>query len=572
MPWVEDTDIPRAPTGGQWVEDGPPEPANHEGISIPGSPANMALQMAIQSPPPEAALKPNLPPIKRINQGVMDIPYGIGQLGLHVLPDALRPNALPTPQQFDTTVANRDQQYESDRAANGIKGIDWYRMMGQVIGSAPTMAIAPGGAPTSVGGAMLGGGGMGGVNALTQPVTNIPPGGGYWGQKGTQVATGIGTGALTSGLTYGVGSAIGGRNPAPGDDYSQAVNYLQQRGVTPTMGQLSGKTGAKVEDVMQPFSVYGQQRAIKQLNIAAYNEGAQPVAEAFGEAAPEFNKAGTVGVKKLGDYLSDKFNQVKSNISLPIDDDLMTGLGKVVTETSTPRAQVGQDLQNIITKDILDRVDDNGVLTGTAFKDAESTLTARAADYAKSPLADDRNLAKGIYDSLDTIRQSLAEKNPEYAGKLQALNKGWAILTRIEGAVKANSEGGIVTPAQLSGSVRSMDDSVRHRAFARGEALLQPLADAGRMVLGTNYPNSGTAARMLGMTVATGAPLAAAAAHPVGAAMLGGSSFAYTPILQRLISKLASEHTGELSQVLSGGFKNAAIPAGAGASRFLLGG
>lgn len=489
----------------------------------------------------------------RFMQGAADPYYGAVQLAGHIAP-SIGKDAI------DKAVIQREGDYQAGRQAAGQSGRDWYRTAGEFAGAVPALVGLGLTAPETIMGAIGAGAFTGAANSLMRPVSdeNTLKNGGYTGEKVKDAIMGAATGGATAGAFNVAGRAF---NPAP----SEALKYLQDRGVTPTIGQSIGPTAAKIEDIAQPFSVFGQRRAVEQMNVAAYKEASNPVAEAFGDKGPQFLKAGFDGVKKLGDYLSDKFDAVKSQIMLPVDDALMTKLGQVASETAVPRQSVSNDLQNILSKDVLSRVDSNGVLTGSAYKDMESTLVNRAKDYASSSNADDRNLAKGIYDSLDAIRESFADANPQYAGKLQALNKGWAILTRIEGAVKANSENGVFTPAQLSSTVRTMDDAVRHRAFARGEALLQPLANASKEVLGNTYPNSGTPARMAVGALEGGGLSGLGFFHPGAAAGMASTGLAYTPWGQKALGSLFTQRQGAVAPIIGDVLRYGPLAAGASA-------
>ena len=514
---------------------------------------------------------------QKIGFGIGDIAKGISQSFAHQLPvDPYATMAEQVASQdqsaingplADADLAQREQTWQQHRAATGDTGFEWGRLGGNIIGAAPIMAAMAPAAPSSFLGALGIGAGTGAVNAGLQPVTS----GNYNSGKVGQIAMGTGTGAVGGGVGYGVGRLIGGA-PAPTTDYGQDVAFLQSKGVPLTPGQLTGPTASKIEDVAQPFSAFGQRRAIEGLNRAAYNEGAAPVAEAFGEQAPTFEKVGFRGVKDLGDYLSDKYDIVKGNIALNITPEIESQLGQVATEVGNPRQEVSNDLQKIITKHIYDRVGQDGVLTGNSFKDAEEVLTSEAKNYMTgSP--DDRKLAQGIYDTLDTIRQGLAEQNPEYAPKLQALNKGWAVLTRIEGAVKGSSDNGVFTPSQLQNTVRTMDNAVRHRAFARGEALLQPLSNAAKNVLGNTYPNSGTAWRNAAAALTTGGSAGMFAGGLPGAAAgigaVGSTGLAYTPWGQDAVNALLGPRSTQVPYLLGRALQNASPMLGAGAPLLL---
>ncbi len=221
----------------------------------------------------------------------------------------------------------------------------------------------------------------------------------YLGEKAKQVGISTGLGGVTSGILNRLGAAL-----SPKVD--EAVNYLRERGVNPTVGQNLGSGAATFEDALSsvnPAIAAGQRRAVQQFNVAAYNEALAPLAEATGQDIKYAGPAGRKGVKAVGDLLSDGYKKVISKISLPLDENIMGDIGKIADDAAVTTKDVSEKLQRFIIKDVIERADDNGVLTGKAFKDAESALTKRAADYAKSSIGDDRTLASHLFDAADVL-------------------------------------------------------------------------------------------------------------------------------------------------------------------------
>ena len=77
-------------------------------------------------------------------------------------------------------------------------------------------------------------------------------------------------------------------------------------------------------------------------------------------------------------------------------------------------------------------------------------------------------------------------------------------LVRV-GAANKSVTSELFTPGQLASTVRQADASVRHRANAAGNALMQDLAGAGQGCLATMFRDSGTAGRMLPFLTGAGA-------------------------------------------------------------------
>jgi hypothetical protein len=274
----------------------------------------------------------------------------------------------------------------------------------------------------------------------------------------------------------------------------------------------------------------GQRRAVSEFNGAALNEALARIPTPAGKPPIQYSgPAGREGIRVVGNTLSDAFNTVKDQVTLPVDDSLRKGLTGVVNEASVVAPEIGERVTRFLDAKVLNRVK-NGVLTGDAFKEAESALTNQARQYSKSMVWDERTYASALHNAADVLREHLAESNPQQARMLRGLNEGWAILARIEDAVPTGNPDGLFTPFQLARSVEAADSSVRHRAYVRGEALLQPLTDAGLKVLGNRYPNSGTAGRLAAASILGGTAMVS----PMSAVALASSALAYTPLMQRI--------------------------------------
>jgi len=474
--------------------------------------------------------------------GAGDVLNGLTQLNAHygaptipgvVMPDLRTPDeANSQSAKIDQDIAQREGAWQGRRKASGDTGVEWMRGTGAATVAAPLAAMLP-----EVGGpawlAPFANGAIQGAGAaLATPVTDTR--GGYGSAKLGQV----GSGALFGGLTN-VGTNMVSRAISP--EVDPAVQYLRDRGVQPTVGQNIGPNMASAEDrfsSVNPFVTMGQKRAIKQFNVAAYNEALAPIAEVTGQDIKYSGPAGREGVKAVGDMLSDRFNALKSSVSLPVDDTLKAKLNQVEQQLAVEAPPMAERLKTFIDNRLYNRVDGNGVLTGDAFKSVESAFTDQAGRYSKSLDGDQRAYAEALHNVSDALREHLAASNPSKAAELGALNKGWAILARIEDAVPTGSHEGIFTPYQIARSAETADNSVRHRAYVRGEALLQPLTDAGLKVLGNRYPDSGTAGRVAAGSVVLGG---VGAVNPIMAAALGSSSLAYTPAGQRFLGAILND-------------------------------
>lgn len=526
---------------------------------VPTPPAGFTLDGAGPSPPAPHTLG------QKIGFGISDVLTGLSQAFAHRLP--IDPGMTMQQEQdrndlsaqnaplADAQAALREQTWQANRAANNDKGFEYGRLGGNIIGAAPMVLAAAPVAPESFLSALGLSGFSGGVNAGLQPVTN----GDYGKEKGKQIGFGTAGGAATGGLTYGLGGLVAGPKP-PTDDYGKAVQYLQDRGVQPTVGQLGGQTAAKVEDVAQPLSVFGQERAVKQFNTAAYNQVLAPIGAKF-DGTP-----GRDAVRVVGDKLSDAYNEIVPQLRLVPDQQLQTDFAAAVSKTDEMSEAAADQFSKIITKQL-----PRGPMEGETLKKVQSKLTDLVDQFNGSQDPSHKMMADAFSDIRTAISENLARVNPEMAGKLQAIDHGWANLTRLEIA-SAKTNDGVFTPAQLLSAARQADSTVRRRAIARGMGGdMQDLADAGIKVLGTKYPNSGTPARLAVGALESGGLGALGMAHPLTALGLASTGLAYTPWGQQAVNALAMPRTSQVSTNLGRAIQASGPVLGRAAGRFLLG-
>jgi hypothetical protein len=440
-------------------------------------------------------------------------PHSLGQKLLHGLGDtalgaletvahypAINPNPVPfaptvaVPSDSGDTVSNiitnREQPWQANRAANNDTGVEWARLGGQALGAAPAMALLPESAPGVVGG-LMGGALQGGAAALMQPVGNTPDG--YGAAKLNQIEMGTGTGGLMGGILGWLGGKTGGQ--ATQNDYRDAVNFLRDRDVTPTIGQTIGPNAATWEDKLSTLNLNvpgAQKDALKSFNVAALNEALQPLGMSYN------GPIGRDAFQKVGDVFDRAYDAVKSQISLPVSDDLRTNIGQIISNAATPDISIAKTTQSILDKALYNRVNADGILDGAAFKAAEEDIGKYAQRYTGTgATATERGVGEALQNIQGALRNSLENANPAVAGQLRSINRGYAILSRVRDAVPVGNPDGIFTPFQLASAVSRADNSAGGMAYAEGNALLQKLSDAGLRVLGNKFPDSGTAGRVM---------------------------------------------------------------------------
>ena len=381
-------------------------------------------------------------------------------------------------------------------------------------------------------------------------MTRIPQAATALGRVGTGTAIGAGIGA-TSPVTEGqfvpekikqtlIGGAAGAVGTGIGEGVAQVirpsirpeVQTLLREGVTPTPGQIIGGRAQVIEDQMTSLPILGDAiasargKGLDEFNRAALRRGTAPI------NAAQSAEIGREGVEHVRVALSDAYKTLLPRVTFKADSVFSQEVNNVrQMAAQLPPAQA-QRFEQLFRDQVLNKMTPQGLMMGERLKEVESQLGMYARGYSSSPDFDARQLGKALEAVQQAIRQNLERANPQYAGALKQINTGWANYSRLrDAASRQGAEGGRFTPAQLSAAVRAGDKTVGKRAFSEGDALMQDLSDAGKNVLSSKYPDSGTIGRAARIGLGLGA-VGGAAVHPVGqvglAALLAGTP-AYMP-------------------------------------------
>lgn len=498
---------------------------------------------------------------ERFFRGVADPVVGASQLVANMLPEALRGQFEASPQgflQFNTQTGQTQldpaqmnaQIAESERefqARRGTDGLDGWRLLGNIAGTAPLAAFTPG-AGATLGATAVRSGATGGLTALTQPVTDDSQP--FFEQKGEQAAIGTATGFFAGPLFQSIGRMFSPR-------VDPGVQYLQQRGVTPRPGQIIGPAAAAAEDKAMSLPIVGdkiaeaQRRTVEQFNRAAYNEVLKPLGKKFS------GPVGREGIAEVQDVVGKAYDDLLPNLRWKADQKFVSEVGKIASMAQSLPPDKKTQFQRIMANELLPRIQ-GGTMDGLSFKQMESELGRIGRTYASSSSADDRVLADGIKEVLSSARSALERSNPQSAGELKKINQAFATFTRVQDAAsRVGTEEGIFTPNHLLSAVRQQDRSVRKGAFARGDALLQQLAETGKRVIGVKYPDSGTAGRLA--NVGAGAALVMNPALTIGGGLAG--SLPYTQTGQNVAAALLTQRPS-WAQPIGSAIERASVPAG----------
>lgn len=543
-----------APDGKKW-EVNAPDGASQEEVL-----AYAQKQFTGQAPSPAGAGAQPLAPLTkadRFARGLRDPLDGGAQLLTKMLPDGV----VSAGNRFNNWLADKtglvaklpeggvdqqvreaEAQYQARRAmptltslVTGQKpdpGFDWMRLSGNVLNPA-NLAVASRipAAATLMGKVGLGALG-GGISSLSQPVTQ---GDNFAEEKAKQVALGAAFGGATPLAAAGISRLI-----SPKASTDPALALLKQEGVRPTIGQTLGGWVDKVEQKAMSIPFVGdaiagaRERASGELNRAVANRALSPI----GEKLPD-GKTGRDAVTYVQSKLSEAYDDLLPRMAVQADatfnKEMKSLAGMVKSGALDPKAAAS--FSRILKNDVLGKFQGQATLTGQTLKQVESDLGQQIARLGQSTDADQRLIGDALKQAQASLRSLAQRTNPDLAPQLKAINAGYANFKRMERAASSvAAEDGVFSPAQLQNAVKALDKSKDKGRFARGDALMQDLADAGRIRLGANVPNSGTADRLA--QIGAGA---AAFSNPLATgATIGTGLLAYSPWGQAALRGLAA--------------------------------
>lgn len=286
------------------------------------------------------------------------------------------------------------------------------------------------------------------------------------------------------------------------------VKKLLAEDVTPTLGQILGG-GAKTAEnaatslpLARDAIIGAKQRALQSFNRAAVNRVLGPI----GQTLPKTIAAGHDAVGYAADQLDHAYDTILPHLTASADAPFLQNVSAAATKATNALGQDKAGQFSRILGDALDPIVPAGTKPGTipagvsvagdTLKEIDSKLGFLGRRFSSSQDPDHQTMGEGFQAARDEIRQLMIRNNPDAAAQLKAIDTGYAHLVRVEKAAATNgAQNGVFTPSQLQSAIKATDSSVRKRAVARGSALMQDLATAGRNVIGDTIPDSGTALR-----------------------------------------------------------------------------
>ena len=463
-----------------------------------------------------------------VMQGMANPVVGAIQLGAH---------ALGLGDKVDPTIAAKEAEYQSARAAAGRSGFDAAQMAGEVL-SPTNLALGVAGrvaAVPAMGSKILTGAATGAAGGALAPVADGENQQNFWANKGQQVATGAVAGGVLPPAAAGVGRVI-----SPNASVNDRVRKLLDAGIRLTPGQALGGLAARTEDKARSFFGLGdaitaaQKRGEADLNIAAINGGLELVGP-MAQMPSRVLSPGHDSIAQLRDTAQKAYDNLVPHLHADLKDPRFYSNIQLLRSRIAQMPQQEQEaINHIIYREVGHRMDPAGRLIGADLQDAMTAVRDHATSFGRSSSKYERDAGEVLKAFHGELRDLLERTNPQYANEFSKINTAYRILKTVDRAASSvASPEGVFTPSQFHSAVKAGDVSKDKRAFSEGGAFLQDLSGPAKSIMSSHYNDSGTAGRL---AMSAGA-LASGMASPAIPLSLIGASALYTPWIQKQLVK-----------------------------------
>jgi hypothetical protein len=304
------------------------------------------------------------------------------------------------------------------------------------------------------------------------------------------------TGAVYGGAGGAIGGAIGGAlsgpfRPAAGSE----AETLARQGVPLTVGQSLGGQSKRIEDGLRGMSSHVAARQSEALERWSQNtvDDVLPSIQRAANGAPLATRTtgpGRNAIAEGADAFNTAYDDVYSNMGRVARDpqlnsdiaQIRTGYARLLT--ASDRQELRSQLQRI-----------SGELAPSAdpraIKDVVRSFDSLASEAGKTG---NGRLQQAYAAAANAVRGTIDRQYPTAAQTLRELDNQYADFLRIQGAAsKMGATEGVFSPAQALSEIRAMDRSGQHRAFGRGTARPELMADMemAARVMGPTIPPVG---------------------------------------------------------------------------------
>ena len=399
-----------------------------------------------------------------------------------------------------------------------------YAYGSEIVGSLPTALLGGAGLAKAGVGAVKGAGAMGALYGAGATDSNDP----------VDRAIGGTVGGLTGGTFQKIAPYA-----------TESAKKLIEKGVPVTVGQAVGGGLKKVEEALTSVPFVGSsitkamQRSKKGFDKAVFEEVLDPLKKIGVNPKKSLeNVSGRELYSTTENIISNAYEKILPKLKMPNQAVLQSKFDDVILN----EAEV---LPESLQKTFLNKLDQivyrkfkDGKIDGNSFKKAVSQLRGEVRKFRKSQEPSNIDMANSFKSVENAMIEVLKETNPSEKVALDLIDQSFKRLLPVEKAV-ISAEGGEFTANQLLRAIKSGDPSLRKKSFAKGEANMQPIAEAGQNVLSQRLANSGTADRSMLGTLALGGGLAI---DPVTTAIGAGlSTSAYSPLGTNLVRNITTK-------------------------------
>lgn len=371
------------------------------------------------------------------------------------------------------------------------------------------------------------------------------------------------TGAITGALAAGAGNKLGGGLVNTAGRVARgvsdpAVNYLSERGIPLTLGQLMGNRGltGKLLNRLESAPVVGDMMAARRLDsMNAFNREA--MRQAIEPVGGSVSTAGREGLDQAYNAVDQGYTDALAGRQFNGNDpQFINDMGAAI-QRGQAVPKLGEDVSYIMQNDIGPMFDANGVMTGDRLQAALQGLRKARSNFAGQPMGN--YAGNALTDAENAITGMVGRQAPDVMPRLDAANKAYGNVSTVADAVNtAVNQGGIFTPAQLGrAAVNNTKKFGGKRAAATGNVPFRDLQEAGQQVLPSTVPDSGTAGRAALLSPLLPAALGGGA---VGADQLGASPYLTVPLA--LIAALSSKTGAKVAQKALTGRGRTAVKVG----------
>lgn len=275
-----------------------------------------------------------------------------------------------------------------------------------------------------------------------------------------------------------------------------AVQYLADRGVRLTPGQMFGGAGKRLEDAATSIPLVGgiirnqRRRGVEDFNRAAFSEALAPIQAVAG------NEIGENAVDQAQRAVGGAYDNALNGQRVSIDPQFGTDLSAAITGAGAiPR--VGGEVVDSLGQIVPPHFDPAGNLTGENMQPLLRELRQFRSGYRNDPMGNRVNAS--VQDAENAITGMFDRQAPDVMPQFRAANEAYGNLATLEQAVlAAGNTGGRFMPSQLGRVARQGARRFQGRgAAARGDVPFFELQRAGQDVLPSSLPDSGTASRLL---------------------------------------------------------------------------